>query len=89
MSDLFDIPENLSPYLQWERDNRIKTHHSSDPGLTPWIACQSDYSVAEHCGKFGEEGTGEGETKEEAINDLVKKSNIKPFGADRIGGGKS
>lgn len=80
MTDLFEIPESLSPYLQWERDNRIKTD-SSDAG---WYACQSDYSFYEHIEKFGDNGIAEGNTREEAINNLVKLNNIKPFGADQI-----
>lgn len=84
MTDLFEIPESLSPYLQWERDNRIKTHESDNPDEWRWYAVQTDYSIGEHFERFGYEGAGQGETREEAISNLVKLNNIKPFGADQI-----
>ena len=80
MDNLFDIPETLSPYLQWEKDNRIKAEKVIDI----WFACQSDYTVDEYIEKMGISGTGRGHTREEAVANIVKKNNIKPFGADQL-----
>ena len=73
--------KSLSPYKEWERKNRIKTHFSSVPCDTPWLAARTITNVADYFSRHGDDKLGEGNTRDEAVSDLVRKTNIKPFGA--------
>ena len=80
---LFDMKavKKLSPYKEWERKNRIKTHLSTVPCDVPWFAARTITNVADYCSRHGDDRLGEGNTRYEAIADLIRKTNIKPFGA--------
>lgn len=89
MSELFDIPETLSPRLKWMRDNRIKTHHAPHMEEAPWMAIRlteehwkKQMSVSEameeECRLYDEAGElAEADTEDEAIVALAKKLNLK------------
>lgn len=86
MSELFDIPECLSPRLKWMKDHGILTHHNPDCD-PPWIAIKP--MLPEHKGKnigeimgdacrlYDEGGwIGEGEGEADAMADLARKINL-------------
>lgn len=80
MSELFDIPETLSPKLAWMRDNNCITMRD----MSGWVADFRDpkfNSVSSHdyfMERLGYEGdpssVGYGNTEDEAILDLCIKT---------------
>ena len=79
MSDLFDIPETLSPRLKWMRENDIDVQeceiHSyffdrlvTRPQWVAWSKKKATKAVARY--EFGD-------TKDDAIVALAKKMNVK------------
>ena len=68
MTELFDIPEALAPWLAWKRANGVKAWRSegAEPQWCAWMP-NNDYR-----GCFVDPGAcGYGETEEEAIEDLA------------------
>ena len=94
--ELFTVPETLSPYLQWERDNNIKTAYGTAKDGTqiglqtdeqPWMACQPNSSAmtcVEYFEAVGDYFTGYGQTRDEAISDLCATWDIPVFGAKEV-----
>jgi hypothetical protein len=82
MKSLFDMDavKRLSPYKEWERKNRIKVHFSPNSEETPWIAARTILNIADYATSHGDDLMGTGDTRDEAISDLTRKTNIKPFG---------
>ena len=77
---LFDIPKQLSPYKEWERRNRIKTHFN--PRCEePWCASRTIKSCAESVYSNGERFSAFADSRDEAISRLCKKLNIPVFGS--------
>jgi len=69
MSDLFEIPEQLSPRLKWMKEHDVHTDKCRylQAGEAPWSAWQGDMMKAM---SFMEISTGE--TEDEAIVHLAK-----------------
>ena len=78
---LFDVPRQLSPYAEWKRKNRIKTHFAPHMDEDPWMACRTLTDVFEHVAENGDMWAAYGETQDEAIANLCEKLNIPVFGA--------
>jgi hypothetical protein len=81
--NLFDMPEVLSPRLEWMKKHDVRTHLQElmrEEG-SPWSAWlpahdwDSECSTCYAC-EF-EEHVGFGMTKDDAIVNLAKKNNLK------------
>lgn len=83
MSELFALPESLSPKLKWLRAHGLDTHHfpeyadlpeSPETGKIcyPWI-CYMDCWDDKYDVNFK---PGEAETEEDAIWDYCRKNNL-------------
>ena len=79
---LFDIPEMLSPYLQWERGNNIKADQVA-MGDHGWFACQTELPTAyDHWNKYGGRGGATGYTRDDAVAQLCARFDIPVFRAE-------
>lgn len=65
MTDLFDIPENLSPRLKWQREHCIHVFGPCTP-TERWEAVKGGV-------------TGYGDTEDEALIALARKLEIKTW----------
>lgn len=63
MTDLFEVPENLSPKLAWLKKHRLKT---ADHGKDGWV-----------CRNGGWTKVATGDTEDEAIVDYCERHNLK------------
>jgi hypothetical protein len=85
MSDLFPIPETLSPRLAWMRENRVRTHYQikfegmndgqPDPNMLPWCAwlpSNDDNTIPKD-----PDLCGYGATEIDALMDLVAVTGVK------------
>jgi hypothetical protein len=77
---LFEIPVQLSPYKEWERKNRIKTHFNPDCEY-PWCASRTVKTCAESFYNNGERFSAFGDSRDEAISNLCVKLNIPVYGS--------
>jgi len=68
MSDLFDIPETLSPRLAWMKEHGIQSIQNPEYGN--WIAWFGD--------AFTYRATS-ADTQDEALDALAARLNIKPW----------
>lgn len=83
MSELFNLPETLSPRLQWMQDHKVRTHHQplmdeEGTGWTAWLP-EHDWD-ATHPDCYNpefEDSVGMAANKEDAIMDMAIKNNIK------------
>lgn len=86
MSELFSIPESLSPRLRWIAAHGILSHHSPHCPESPWMALKpvdADKGkaigdiMAESCCLYDEAGMiGYGMTEADAILDLAVNLNL-------------
>jgi hypothetical protein len=81
MSDLFPIPETLSPRLAWMRENRVRTHFNQsfadakDKEAQPWCAwlpSNDDNTIPKD-----PDLCGYGATEIDALLDLVAVTRVK------------
>ena len=85
MSELFSIPQTLSPRLKWLKKHAVHTHFDEGvtPGeecevsgerLYPWCALTGEVQTNIADAIFAEEGrVGYGDTEDDAIYDLATK----------------
>jgi hypothetical protein len=76
MSELFDIPETLSPRLRWIREHKVRTHHAPWCEDEPWSAWTPANESPEGL-PMDPEACGYCMTEDEAIVELAKKLNLK------------
>lgn len=91
MTELFDVPESLSPYDRWLKRHRIVTLHvpPSDDMDNPeeweqWRACQGDGSTESWVRQTALYLTGVGHTEEEAITSLCNTVHIVPHDVEEL-----
>lgn len=81
MKELFDTADVslLSPYREWERHNRIKTHYNRNME-EPWIASRTIKDCFHSTYGNGDQYSAYGITRDEAIANLCAKLGIPVFG---------
>jgi len=93
MSELFDIPETLSPRLAWIKEHGVLTHHAPHCEEAPWIALipmdghtgNIGEIMAEWCGLYDEQGLiGYGMTMDEAIVSMAKATGLKLWNESEV-----
>mgnify|MGYP006908212590 CR=1 FL=1 len=84
IAGLFDLgpTRQLSPYKEWERRNRIKTHFAPHCEEEPWTAARTFKTVAEVAMEYGDSRLGQGATRDAAIADLCRKLAIPVYGSN-------
>lgn len=75
MSDLFDIPETLSPRLKWMREHGIVAQFYSLDSMPPKTGWQAWVPMSTE--NAWPQATAFGDTEDEAIVALAKKLNLK------------
>jgi hypothetical protein len=75
---LIDVPRRLTPWREYLRSHRIKTHFDQ-ARPEPWTATRTIRTPADSLADTGDEYTAVADTEEGAIADLIAHLHITPY----------
>ena len=77
VSEIYYMESMQRAWEAWQAARNFSPHSEE----TPWIAARTILDIADYATSHGDDLMGTGDTRDEAISDLIRKTNIKPFGS--------